>query len=186
MIKQLSSAVVVAGLALAASQQASALSLSANGGKNTQGVNLTQNVAPMLSTDFGYQHSDYHDAGANIYSAGLMVHPWWTPFAKISAGLRYQYQDTNYGGGGGVGLVASAFSKTPIPLTSFGVDGSYTPDGLTHGNLSNNWSVGAQARVTLVGRTYAYVGYRLNKSKFDGEGKHNIFSGPVVGVSAGF
>ncbi|MGJ8523411.1 hypothetical protein R84981_002112 [Carnimonas sp. R-84981] len=178
-------ALASAGLLFGA-HQASAFSVAANGGKDTQGISATQNLAPMISSEFGYQHSDYHDSDANLYSAGLMVHPWWTPIADVSAGLRYQYQDTDYGGGGGVGLVVAGFTKTPIPLVSVGAEGSYTPDGLTHGNLSSSWGASAQARVTLMARTYGYVGYRVQKSKFSGEGNHEIFSGPMVGVSVGF
>lgn len=186
MFKRITSITLASAGLLLAAHQASAFSLSANGGKDTQGISATQNLAPMLSSEFGYQHSDYHDSNADVYSAGLMVHPWWTPFADVSGGLRYQYQDTRYGGGGGVGMVVSAFSKTPVPLVSVGAEGNYTPNGMTHGNLSSSWGASAQARVTLMARTYGYVGYRVQKSKFSGEGNHEIFSGPVVGVSVGF
>jgi len=172
-----------AGLAL--SQSALALSISANAGPDAAGVEASQTIFPTLRAGVGYLRSDDSGADADIYSGSLMFTPF-VPGIDVSVGARYQYQNTAFGDGGGLGLGGSVFVPTPIPLTSVGGYGFYTPDGLTHGDIDRSYEYGAQARVELVSHTYAYGGYRYYRTDFDDGSDHTLDSGPVIGVSIGF
>ena len=131
-----------------ASQQAMALSVSANGGDESFGVEASQTIFPTLRAGVGYLNTDDSGHNAKAYSGSLMFTPW-LPGIDLSVGGRYQYQDTHYGNGGGLGLGGSAFVDTPIPLTSIGGYGFYTPEGLAHGDIDKSYEYGAQARVTF-------------------------------------
>ncbi|GHB14641.1 YfaZ family outer membrane protein [Salinicola rhizosphaerae] len=168
-----------------ASQQAMALSISANGGDNSFGAEASQTIFPSIRAGVGYLNTDDSGHNAKAYSGSLMFSPY-LPGLDLSVGARYQYQDTHYGNGGGVGLGGSAFVDTPIPLTSIGAYGFYTPDGMTSGDIEKSYEYGAQARVNLISQTYAYVGYRYLRTDFDNDDDHTLDSGPVLGVSVGF
>ncbi|MCK0769334.1 MULTISPECIES: YfaZ family outer membrane protein [Chromohalobacter] len=184
MIKSLGFALTSAGLLLA-SQQAMALSVSANAGADSHGIEASQSIFPTLRASAGYFTSDDSGHDADTYSGSLMFSPY-LPLVDLSVGARYQYQDTHFGDGGGVGLGGSAYVDTPIPLTSVGGYGFYTPDGLSHGDIEKSYEYGAQARVNVVSQTYLYGGYRYYRTDFDESGEHTLDSGPVVGVSVGF
>lgn len=184
MIKQWGFALATATFVLA-SQQAMALSVSANGGEDSFGAEASQTIFPGFRAGVGYLTTDDSGHNAKAYSGSLMFSPW-LPGVDLSVGGRYQYQDTHYGNGGGVGLGGSAYVDTPIPLTSIGGYGFYTPDSLTHGDVDESYEYGAQARVNLISQTYAYVGYRYMRTDFDNEGSQTLDSGPILGVSVGF
>ncbi|OLO04290.1 MULTISPECIES: YfaZ family outer membrane protein [Salinicola] len=168
-----------------ASQQAMALSVSANGGDESFGVEASQTIFPTLRAGVGYLNTDDSGHNAKAYSGSLMFTPW-LPGIDLSVGGRYQYQDTYYGNGGGLGLGGSAFVDTPIPLTSIGGYGFYTPEGLTSGDVEKSYEYGAQARVNIISQTYVYGGYRYMRTDFDNDNGHTLDSGPVLGVSVGF
>ncbi|WP_251975761.1 YfaZ family outer membrane protein [Salinicola avicenniae] len=184
MIKQWGVALATATVFLA-SQQAMALSVSANGSDEAFGVDASQTIFPGVRAGVGYLNTDDSGHNAKAYSGSLMFSPY-LPGIDLAVGGRYQYQDTHHGDGGGVGLGGSAFVDTPIPLASVGAYGFYTPDGLTHGDVDKSYEYGAQARVNLISHTYLYGGYRYMRTDFDGEGSHTLDSGPILGVSVGF
>ncbi|GAB2786807.1 hypothetical protein GCM10027040_11090 [Halomonas shantousis] len=184
MIKSIGFALTSAGLLLA-SHQAMALSLSASAGENSYNVEASQSIFPTLRAGVGYFSTDDSGHDADVYSGSLMFSPY-VPGIDVSVGGRYQYQDTYYGDGGGLGLGGSAFVGTPIPMTSVGAYGFYTPEGLSHGDIEKSYEYGAQARVNLVSQTYVYGGYRYYRTDFDDRGEHTLNSGPVLGVSVGF
>lgn len=166
-------------------QQTYALSVAASAGNNSYGVEASLRLLPTLRGSIGYMHSDDSGRHADIYSASLMFTPP-LPVLDLSVGTRYQYMDTGFGSGGGFGLAGSAFVPTPIPLTSIGGFGSYTPDAFTHGNLEESYEFGVQARVNLFSQTYLHGGYRYFRTEFEGQGSQTLDSGPVFGISAGF
>ncbi|WP_110670323.1 YfaZ family outer membrane protein [Salinicola halophilus] len=184
MIKRWGFALATASF-LFASQQAMALSVSANGGDDSFGAEASQTIFPGFRAGIGYLDTNDGGHNAKAYSGSLMFSPW-LPGIDLAVGGRYQYQDTHYGNGGGLGLGGSAFVDTPIPLTSIGGYGFYTPEGLSNGDLDKSYEYGAQARVSLLSQTYVYGGYRYMRSDFEGEGSHTLDSGPVLGVSVGF
>jgi len=173
-----------AGLLLAG-HQAMALSVSASGGPHSQGIEASQTIFPTLRAGVGYFTSDDSGEDADFYSGSLMFTPY-LPGIDVSVGGRYQYQDTAYGDGGGLGLGGSAFVDTPIPLTSVGGYGFYMPNGLSHGDIEKSYEYGAQARVNIVSQTYLYGGYRYYRTEFDDRGERTLHSGPTFGVSVGF
>lgn len=184
MIKKFGFALTSAGLLLG-SHQAVAFSVSANAGPDSYGVQASQTIFPTLRAGVGYFTSDDSGQDADIYSGSLMFSPY-LPLIDVAVGGRYQYQDTAYGDGGGLGLGGSAFVETPIPLVSVGGYGFYTPESLSHGDLDKSYEYGAEARVNLVAQTYLHAGYRYFRTEFDDRGEHTLHSGPVLGVSAGF
>ncbi|ANF56363.1 YfaZ family outer membrane protein [Halotalea alkalilenta] len=184
MIKQLGIVFASGGLLLA-SHQALAFSVSANGGRDSFGLEASQSIAPGLRAGVGYLSTDDSGSNAKAYSGSLMFSPY-LPGVDLAVGGRYQYQDTHYGNGGGLGIGGSAFVDTPIPLTSVGGYGFYTPSGLSHGDVDKSYEYGAQARVNLLSQTYVYGGYRYFRTDFEGRGNQTLDSGPVLGVSVGF
>lgn len=170
---------------LSAVFQAQALSVSASSGPDSFGGEASQTIFPTLRAGVGYFTSDDGGNDVDIYSGSLMFTPY-LPGIDLAVGGRYQYQDTHYGDGGALGLGGSAFVDTPIPLTSVGGYGFYSPEGLSHGDIEKSYEYGAQVRVNLVSQTYLYGGYRYYRTEFDGSGDQTLHSGPVVGVSAGF
>lgn len=180
------SGVLLASAALFAfSQSAMALSVSANAHEDGYGVQASQSILPTVRAGAGYFSSDDSGHHANVYSGSLMFSPP-VPLADIEVGARYQYQDTFYGNGGGVGLGGSVFLPTPVPLLKVGGYGFYTPEGMTHGNLKESYDYGAEARIKLTSQTYAFGGYRYYRTEFDHQSMRTLDSGPVFGVSVGF
>lgn len=168
-----------------ASHQAMALSVSANAGDDSFEVDASQAILPGFRAGVGYLDTSDSGHDAKAYSGSLMFSPY-LPGIDLAVGGRYQYQDTHYGNGGGLGLGGSAFIDTPIPLTSVGAYGFYIPEGLSHGDLEKSYEYGAQVRVNLVAQTYLYGGYRYFRSDFESEEEHTLDSGPILGVSVGF
>lgn len=187
MIRKLNMA-LLGGALVVTSHHAMALSLSANGGKDSHQVEVSQAILPMLRLGVGYLNTDDSGHNAKAYSGSLMFSPWFTGPVDLSMGARYQYQDTHHGNGGGVGLGGSVFVDTPIPLTSLGAYGFYTPNDMTHGDIDKSYEYGAQARVNVLAQTYLYAGYRYLRTDFDdgGDNARTLDSGPVLGVSIGF
>lgn len=183
MIKPLGALLVFSGVLV--SGQALALSVSATASDNAYGVQASQTVFPGFRAGIGYLSTDDSGRDARIYTGSLMFSPA-LPLLDLSVGGRYQYQDTDYGDGGGVGLGGSAFISTPIPTLSVGGYGFYTPDGLTHGDVDDSYEYGVQARARLFSQTYVHGGYRYLRSDFAGSGAETLHSGPVFGVSVGF
>lgn len=184
MIKRFGVMLASTGLLLA-SQQAAALSVAASGGPDAYGIEASQSIFPTLRAGVGYFTSDESGHDADIYSGSLMFSPY-LPGIDVAVGGRYQYQDTHYGNGGGLGLGGSVFTGTPVPLTSVGAYGFYTPQGLSHGDLEESHEYGAEVRVNLVSQTYLHGGYRYYRSDFDDRGEQTLHSGPMLGVSVGF
>nr|WP_299244239.1 YfaZ family outer membrane protein [uncultured Halomonas sp.] len=176
---------LTASVALLASHSARALSVSANVSDDAYGVDVSQTILPTLRAGVGYFTTDDSGSDVDVYNASLMFSPY-LPGIDLSLGGRYQYLDSDYGDGGGLGLGGSAFVDTPIPLTSIGGYGFYTPEGLSHGDIEKSYEYGAQARVELFAQTYAYGGYRYYRTDFDDRGGETLDSGPVFGISAGF
>ncbi|MGC3874486.1 YfaZ family outer membrane protein [Halomonas sp. GXIMD04776] len=176
---------LTASVALLASHSAMALSVSANASGDAYGVDVSQRILPTLRAGVGYFTSDDSGGDVDVYNASLMFSPY-LPGIDLSLGGRYQYLDSDYGDGGGLGLGGSAFVDTPIPLTSIGGYGFYTPEGLSHGDVEKSYEYGAQARVELFAQTYVYGGYRYYRTDFDDRGGETLDSGPVLGISAGF
>lgn len=172
------------GLVVATSQ-AMALSISASGSQDSYGIEASQSIFPTLRAGVGYFTSDDSGHDADLYTGSLMFSPY-LPGIDVAVGGRYQYQDTYYGNGGGLGLGGSVFVETPIPLTSIGGYGFYTPEGLSHGDIEKSYQYGAQARVNLVSQTYLYGGYRYYRTDFENSNEQTLHSGPELGISVGF
>ncbi|WP_299257448.1 YfaZ family outer membrane protein [uncultured Kushneria sp.] len=183
-MKKIIISVLGAGLALS-SLNASALSLSASGGKDSHGFQATQGLLPGFSAGLGYFSTNDSGNNTKAYSGQLMFSPY-LPGVDVSVGGRYQYLDSDYGDGGGLGLGGSAYVDTPIPRVSVGGYGFYTPEGLAHGDVNESYEYGARARATLIANTYGYVGYRYYHTDFDNHDGKTLFSGPELGVSVGF
>ncbi len=170
---------------LLTSGQALALSVAASGGNNSFGVEASQAVAPGVRVGLGYLNTDYSGADARIYSGSLMFSPA-TPVLDIAVGGRYQYQDTDFGSGGGFGLGGSVFVNTPIPTLSVGGYGFVSPERLTHGDVQESYEYGLQARASLTSQIHVHGGYRYLRSDFSGTSNQTLHRGPVFGVSVGF
>lgn len=177
--------ILACAAALLVSHNAMALSFSVNAHDDGYGVSASQTIFPMLRAGVGYFSSDYSGRRATVYTGSLMFSPY-LPVVDLEVGARYQYQDTHYGDGGGVGLGGSLFVPTPIPLTTIGGYGFYTPEGLSHGDLKKSYEYGAEARVKIVAQTYAFGGYRHYRTDFAKHGEKTLNKGFVLGVSAGF
>jgi hypothetical protein len=175
--------VAASGLVLA-SAQASAFSLAAHAGSDYFGIEATQILVPGVRVGAGYTQTDDRGRDARFYNASLMFTPA-TPVADIAVGGRYQYQDTDFGNGGGLGLGGSVFVNTPIPRVAIGGYGFFTPDGLTHGDVSDSYEYGVQARARLVSQTYVQAGYRYMRTDFGDNGDRRLYRGPVLSVSFG-
>ncbi|TVP53041.1 MAG: hypothetical protein EA349_14715 [Halomonadaceae bacterium] len=178
--KRLSILFTAAALVLA-SNASHGLSVTASAGSDYYSVDVTQPILPRLRAGVGYLNTD----DADIYTGSLMFAPI-TPVVDLTIGARYQYQDTDFGEGGGVSVGGSAFVGTPIPMVSVGGHGFYTPEDLTHGDLEESYEYAAQVRARLTPQTYASASYRFVRSDFDGTGRQTLHSGPVFGVSVGF
>ncbi|WP_438765326.1 YfaZ family outer membrane protein [Kushneria sp. TE3] len=183
-MKKIIISVLGTGLALS-SLNASALSVSASGGNDTHSVQINQSLLPGWSAGAGYSNTDRSGDNTKTYSGQLMFSPY-VPGIDISLGGRYQYLDSHYGNGGGLGLGGSAYVDTPIPRVSVGGYGFVTPTGLSHGDVDKSYEYGARARATLVANTYGFVGYRYYRTDFDDHSNKTLFSGPELGVSVGF
>ncbi|MFC0267124.1 YfaZ family outer membrane protein [Kushneria aurantia] len=180
------SAITLLGGALAlTSLNAAAISLSGSVADNAQSVQLSQSLMPGWSTGIGYFNSDDSGRNAKAWSGQLMFSPW-LPGVDLSLGGRYQYLDSDYGDGGGLGLGGSAYVDTPIPLVSVGGYGFYTPSGLTHGDIDSSRELGARARAQFIPGLQGFVGYRYYRVDFDNHDDRTLFSGPELGVSFGF
>jgi hypothetical protein len=182
---QKSGVLLTSAALFAFSQSAAALSFSANAHEDGYGVQASQSILPTVRAGAGYFTSDDSGHHADVYSGSLMFSPP-LPLFDVEVGARYQYQDTYYGNGGGVGLGGSVFIPTPIPLLKLGGYGFYTPEGLTHGSLKESYDYGAEARLKLTSQTYAFGGYRYYRTQFDHQSARTLDSGTVVGVSVGF
>ncbi|MHB0775124.1 YfaZ family outer membrane protein [Halomonas sp. WWR20] len=181
--------VLSAASLFALASQAQALSVNANAGPDSFGAEAQQTLLPGWQAGVGYLRSDDEDSDTHAYSAQLM----FTPFipgvdsgVDLGVGARYQYLDTRYGDGGGLGLGGHLYVDTPIPQVDVGGYGFFTPDGATHGDLESSYEYGLRARAHLVGNFYGYAGYRYLRSEFDNRDEETLNSGPVVGVSLGF
>ncbi len=183
MIRSLSLFVAASGLALA-STQVSAFSLAAHAGNDYFGVEATQILVPGVRVGAGYTQTDDNGRDARFYNASLMFSPA-TPIVDLSLGGRYQYQSTDWGNGGGLGLGGSVFVDTPIPRVGVGGYGFYTPDGLTHGSVNESYEYGVQARLRIFAQTYAQAGYRYLRTEFDNGADRRLHRGPVFSVSFG-
>lgn len=183
-MKKIAFALLGSGLALV-SANAMALSVSATGGNDSVGVEATQSLLPGWQAGLGYYSTDDSGHNAKAYSGSLMFSPY-LPGVDLSLGGRYQYLDTHYGNGGGLGLGGSAYVGTPIPRVSVGGYGFYTPEGLTHGDVNENYEYGARARFHIIGGSYVYAGYRYYHADFDNHSSRTLESGPVLGASIGF
>lgn len=171
-----------------ASQSAFAFSVNASGTKHGYNLQARQSILPMFSTTFDFFQSSDNDAHGDkdrAYTAGLMFSPY-VPFVDLSAGVRYQYQTTGYGDGGGVSVGGSAYVPTFLPMTSIGAYGFYTPKQLAHGDVHTSKEYGAQLRFNPIADVSVYGGYRVFSTEFDNEGSHRLDRGPFIGASVGF
>lgn len=171
---------------LLASGQALALSVAASGGSDSFGIEASQAIAPGVRLGLGYLNTDYSGADAKVYSGSLMFFSPAMPVLDIAFGGRYQYQDTDFGSGGGFGLGGSVFVNTPIPTLSVGGYGFASPERLTHGDVQESYEYGLQARASLTSQIHVHGGYRYLRSDFTGTGTQTLHRGPVFGVSVGF
>ncbi|MFC3608103.1 YfaZ family outer membrane protein [Stutzerimonas tarimensis] len=169
---------------LLASQSALAVNLTITGGSNSFGIDASQVVTPGVRAGIGYLHTDDRGHDAQIYSGSLMFSPAIIEL-DIAVGGRYQYQDTDLGNGGGLGIGGSVFSATPIPALRVGGYGFFTPQGLTHGDVDESIEYGLQGRLRLFGQTHLFAGYRYLRSDFSGDGNRTLHSGPVLGLNVG-
>lgn len=197
----------VGSLALA-SQNASALSLNAGATQHGYTGEFRQSLLPFFTLSAGYFESspdgfhehnsqyrkEHGDTKDQAYSGALMFSPF-VPGLDLAVGVRYQYQDTQYGKGTAVSLGGSAFVETPIPRTDIGGYGYYTPKGWSNGDIHTSEEYGAQMRFHLIGETYVYGGYRVFRTDFldrngqvvdNGKNRHTLDRGPMVGLSVGF
>lgn len=170
---------------LVAASQSHALSVAASTGSDSYSVDISQSIFPRFRAGLGYLRTDDSGRDARMYTGSLMFAPI-IPGLDLTLGGRYQYQDTDYGDGGGVGLGGTLAVDTPIPRVTVGGYGFYMPDGLTHGDIGQSYEYGAQVRATVISQTYVYGGYRYWRSEFDGRDGETLQSGPVFGVSVGF
>lgn len=176
-------AATVALLGLSA-QAVLATSVSLGGGDGSLGIGISTPLGSSLRADFGYLNTDDRRGNADLYSAGLMIVPAATA-VHWEIGARYQYQDTRFGSGGGIGLGGSLYVDTPIPRVSIGGYGFYTPDSLSSGALDRSYDYGAQVRLNINHALSLYGGYRLLRSEFDDRGSHDLYKGPVLGLNVG-
>lgn len=180
---------LAASAALAfASQSAFAFSVNASGTKHGYNLQARQSILPMFSTTFDvFQSSDNDEHGdkERAYTAGFMFTPY-VPFVDVSAGVRYQYQTTGYGNGGGVSIGGSAYVPTFVPLTSVGAYGFYMPKQMAHGDVHSSKEYGAQLRFNPIADVSVFGGYRVFSSEFDNDTSHRLDHGPFIGASVGF
>lgn len=183
MKKKIWFAAVAAVFGLSA-QAALATSVSLDGGDGSLGVGISTPLGSSLRADFGYLNTDDRRGNADLYSAGLMIAPAATA-VHWEIGARYQYQDTRYGSGGGIGLGGSLYVNTPIPRVSIGGYGFYTPDALTSSALDNSYDYGAQVRLSINRSFSLFGGYRVLRSEFNDRGSHDLYKGPMFGLNVG-
>lgn len=183
MIRTISLLAAASGLALA-SVQATAASLSAHAGTDYFGIEASQVLTPGIRVGAGYTQTDDGGRDARLYNASLMFSPA-TPIVDVAVGGRYQYQRTDWGNGGGVGLGGSVFVNTPVPRVAVGGYAFFTPDGLTHGSVDESQEYGVQARLRLFSQTYAQAGYRYTRTDFGNQGDRRLHRGPVFSISLG-
>jgi hypothetical protein len=183
MIRSVSILLAASGLALA-SAQATAASLAAHAGTDYFGIEASQIVTPGIRVGAGYTQTDDSGRDARLYNASLMFSPA-TPVVDVAVGGRYQYQQTDWGNGGGLGLGGSLFVNTPVPRVAIGGYAFFTPDGLTHGSVEESREYGLQARLRLFSQTYAQAGYRYTRTDFGDRGDRRLHRGPVLGISFG-
>ncbi|RDI97908.1 hypothetical protein DVT68_12470 [Dyella solisilvae] len=163
---------------------ASATSVVAAGGDGSVGIDFGVPLSSGLRADLGYLKTDDRRGDADIYTAALMVVPASRDI-HWEIGARYQYQDAIYASGGGVGLGGSVDVPTGIRWLSLGGYGFYTPDALTHGDMSHGYDYGAQLRVRLGASVSVFGGYRHMRTEFDGAGSHDLYKGPMFGINVG-
>jgi hypothetical protein len=179
--KKLLAAVALFGLS---AQAVWATSVSLDGGDGSLGIGISTPLGSSLRADFGYLNTDDRRGNADLYSAGLMIAPAAAAM-HWEIGARYQYQDTRFGAGGGIGLGGSLYFNTPIPRLSIGGYGFYTPDSLSSGALDNSYDYGAQLRLSINRSFSLFGGYRLLRSQFNDRGSHDLYKGPVLGLNVG-
>lgn len=171
-----------------ASQSASAFSVSTSGTQHGYNLQARQSILPMFSTSFDvFQSSDNDEHGDKdrAYTAALIFTPY-VPFIDLSAGVRYQYQTTGYGDGGGVSIGGSAYVPTFVPMTSVGAYGFYTPKQMAQGDVRTSKEYGAQVRFNPIADVSVFGGYRVFSSEFEDQGSHRLDRGPFIGASVGF
>lgn len=151
MIKPLGILLTATGLLLS-NNQGLALSFSASGGSNYYGIEASQTIFPRVRAGLGYASTDDRGREAKVYNGSLMFSPI-LPGLDLAIGGRYQYPDTDYGSGSGLGIGGSAFVETPLPQVSVGGYAFYTPQGLAHGDVDESHEYGAQARARLFSQT---------------------------------
>lgn len=164
---------------------AHATSVAATGGDGAFGVHADTALAPMLTANVDYLHTDAARGDARVYSAGLMLSPP-SPVVHWGVGARYRYQNTAAGDGGGLELGASVFIDTPIPRVSVGGYGWYLPSALANGDVRRSHDYSAQVRLTLVRATFLWAGWRRAEVTFADGRAQTWYDGPTFGVSVGF
>ncbi|WP_158628703.1 YfaZ family outer membrane protein [Dyella choica] len=166
------------------SSTAFAVDLSLSGGDGSVAGSLGGRVIPgLLRADLGYLHTGRGDGNADVYSGDLLLSPA-LPIFHPQVGVRYQYQDSRYGRGGGLGFGGSLFLGV-LPRLQLGVFGFYTPGKSTTGNLRRSVDYGAQAKLHVVRSLYVSAGYRILRSRFEGGGEHDLYRGPAFSVELG-
>lgn len=207
MFHKIAMGLAVGSLALA-SHSASALSLNAGATQHGYTGELRQSLLPFFTVSAGYFETSpdgFHEHNSQYrkdnstdkdiaYSGALLFTPF-VPGMDLAVGVRYQYQDTQYGKGTAVSLGGSLFVTTPIPRVDIGGYGYYTPKNWSKGDINTSEEYGGQIRFKLVGESYIYGGYRVFRTDFldknglvveNGKNRHTLDRGPMFGISFGF
>lgn len=184
--KKMAACGLAAAFAGLSSSQVLALGLAVNGGNGSIGATLSAQLVPnLIRTDLSYLNTGHAHGSADIYSADLMLAPR-LPLIHPEVGVRYSYQTTRFGNGGGLSPGGSLYIDILPRLLQIGAYGFYTPKGLSQNHLRKSYDYGVMAKVRLLGKLYLSAGYGISRSHFDHRGGHNLYHGPLFGASMAF